>query len=337
MAGRPSKDACDVASPSCWPSTRVRSWRTKCGYTSEYGRVADAAGPGVVGQMKRAGGIGENRRATGALSAVAAGEPRTVDGLIGASAEGAIAGCVTDSRSGAVPGVGAVEQVVGTVVDRPVSGRIFFEHVIRDNLDVGRPDQVSLIFDRRLKRTGPRATPGRFRTRVITEGVTPSLHVDYKTTTIKQYHKEGRALRTETTINNTRDFGIGKRLTNLPALREIGFPANRRLLRVQRLSHDPITGTQALHTITDPVTAPSGTRVAGLRLGQKRSHALLTALPMFRLQPDGFHNRDLRDFTAQLRGLTPTDVTGICQPVWGTDLHLLLSGGLLRLGLVDPG
>jgi len=28
---------------------------------------------------------------------------------------------------------------------------------------------------------------------------------------------------------------------------------------------------------------------------------------------------------------------GICQPVWGTDLHLLLSGGLLRLGLVDPG
>ena len=194
-------------------------------------------------------------------------------------------------------------------LDRPVSGRIFFEHVIRDNLDVGRPDQVSLIFDRRLKRTGPRATPGRFRTRVITEGVTPSLHVDYKTTTIKQYHKEGRALRTETTINNTRDFGIGKRLTNLPALREIGFPANRRLLRVQRLSHDPITGTQALHTITDPVTAPSGTRVAGLRLGQKRSHALLTALPMFRLQPDGFHNRDLRDFTAQLRGLTPTDVT----------------------------
>ena len=40
--------------------------------------------------------------------------------------------------------------------------------------------------------------------------ITPSLHVDYKHTTIKQYHKEGRALRTETTINDTRDFGIGK-------------------------------------------------------------------------------------------------------------------------------
>jgi hypothetical protein len=74
------------------------------------------------------------------------------------------------------------------VLDRPVAGRVFFEHVIRDNLDAGRPDQISLIFDRRLMRRGPRATPGRFRTRVITDGVTPSLHIDYKHTTIKQYH-----------------------------------------------------------------------------------------------------------------------------------------------------
>jgi hypothetical protein len=122
------------------------------------------------------------------------------------------------------------------MLDRPISGRVFFEHVIRDNLDAGRPDQVSLIFDRGIRRRGRNVTPGRFRTRVITEGVTPSLHIDYKHTTIKQYHKEGRALRTETTINDTRDFGIGKRLTHLPALREIGLSANRRLLGAQRLS-----------------------------------------------------------------------------------------------------
>ena len=73
------------------------------------------------------------------------------------------------------------------MLDKPVTGRVFFEQVIRDNLDAGRPDQVSLIFARRLMRTGPRATPGRFRTRVITSGVTPSLHVDYKHATIKQY------------------------------------------------------------------------------------------------------------------------------------------------------
>ena len=213
------------------------------------------------------------------------------------------------------------------LLDTPTSGRVFFENVIRENLDIGRPDQVGLIFDRQIVRRGPKATPGRFRTRVITDGVTPSLHADYKHTTIKQYHKEGRALRTETTINDTMDFQIRKGLTHLPALREIGFTANRRLLRVQSLSHDPITGINALHTITDPVTTHTGTRIPGLRLGQQRSHALLTALPMFRLQPNGFRNRDLRTITAQLRGIPPETVT-VGQMTY--DLRRLRLHGLIQ-------
>jgi hypothetical protein len=105
------------------------------------------------------------------------------------------------------------------VLDRGVSGRIFFEEVIRENLDLGRPQHVQLIFNRRVTQS----TPSRFRTRVITQGVIPSLYVDYKSARIKQYHKEGRALRTEITMNNTRDFYIGKRLPNLPALRQVGL------------------------------------------------------------------------------------------------------------------
>src|SRR3546814_18827132 len=69
----------------------------------------------------------------------------------------------------------------------------------------------------------------------------------------KQYHKEGRALRTDTPINDTRDFQIGKRLTNLPALCEVGFTANRRLLDVQRLSHDPARGHETFIATADPV------------------------------------------------------------------------------------
>ncbi|MDQ2790779.1 MAG: hypothetical protein M3Y73_14150 [Actinomycetota bacterium] len=195
------------------------------------------------------------------------------------------------------------------MLDHPVSGRVFFEQVIRDNLDAGRPDQVSLIFDRRLRRRGPRATPGRFRTRVITAGVTPSLHVDYKHTTIKQYHKEGRALRTETTINDTRDFGIGKRLINLPALREIGISANRRLLGVQRLSHNPIRAAEAFTAINDPLTTDTGTRIPGLRFTDRRAHALLQTLLMFRLLPHGFANRDLRALLAPLLGHPPGTIT----------------------------
>ena len=117
---------------------------------------------------------------------------------------------------------------------------------------MGRPDRVSLIFDRRIYNGRRHRTEGRFRTRVLTQGVTPSLHVEYKHTRIKQYHKEGRALRTETTINDTRDFWIGKRLCNLPALREVGFSANRRLLHAQTISHDPIIGHTVFHQITQP-------------------------------------------------------------------------------------
>jgi hypothetical protein len=195
------------------------------------------------------------------------------------------------------------------LLDRPATGRIFFEQVIRDNLDLGRPDQVGLIFQRRIMRTGPRQTPGAFRTRVITNGVIPSLHIDYKSTRIKQYHKEGRALRTETTINNTRDFSIGRRLINLPALREIGFTANRRLLGVQQISHDPARGAQALAAVTDPIHTPTGTRIPGLRFTDPRTQGLLHALLVFRLLPHGFANRDLRTLLAPLLGKPAETIT----------------------------
>ncbi len=195
------------------------------------------------------------------------------------------------------------------MLDTPVSGRIFFEQVLHDNLDAGRPDQVGLVFARRIIRKGPHATPGRFRTRVITTGVTPSLHIDYKHATVKQYHKEGRALRTETTINDTHDFGLPRRLTSLAALRQIGFTANRRLLGVQRISHDPIRGAQAFTELTAPTVTDRGTRVPGLRFGDDRVHALLHALLIHRLLPNGFTNRDLRTLLAALLGKTLEDIS----------------------------
>jgi len=190
------------------------------------------------------------------------------------------------------------------VLDRPLSGRIFFEEVIRENLDLGRPDRVQLIFNRRVTKR----TPGRFRTRVLTDGVTPSLHVDYKRTGIKQYHKEGRALRTETTINNPRDFGIGKRLENLPALREIGFQANRRLLHVQCTSHDCTIGEDAFRHVNEPVVV-NGQRASALRFADRTVQALFSALLVFRLLPRGFSNRELRDHWAPLCGKQAQSMT----------------------------
>lgn len=191
------------------------------------------------------------------------------------------------------------EFALTQVFDRPVQGRAFFEEVIRENIDLGRPDHVQLIFNRRVTKR----TPSRYRTRVITDGVTPSLHVDYKHSRIKQYHKEGRALRTETTINDTYDFGVGRRLCNLDELKSIGFAANRRLLGVQRISHDCTIGAETFGDLNRPRLVDTQ-RASALRYGDPRIHALFGALLTFRLLPQGFCNRQLRKHIAPLLGFS---------------------------------
>jgi hypothetical protein len=190
------------------------------------------------------------------------------------------------------------------IFDRPLTGRVFFEEIIRENLDMGRPDMVQLVFGRRVTKK----TPGRFRTRVITDGVFPSLHIDYKKSRHKQYFKEGRGGRIELVVNDTRDFGIGRRLKNLPALRKIGFEANRRLLDVQRLSHDCSLGEDALRKVVRPVEV-DGQHGPALRFDDARVQALMTALTMYAFQLRGFSHKDLRAPLAQLLGIPLANMT----------------------------
>ncbi len=208
------------------------------------------------------------------------------------------------------------------VLDRPVMGRVFFEQVIRENIDLGRPDHVQLIFDRRVTRR----TPGVFRTRVITDGVIPSIHVDYKSARIKEYFKEGRALRVETTINDARAFGIGKRIENLPHLRKIGFSANRRLLDVQRISHDCAVGEDMWNDVVRPVKV-GDQRAAGLRFDDPRVQALFSVMLLYVFQTEGFASKQLREPLAQLLGIDPAKLT---QARMTYDLRRLRLHGLIE-------
>jgi len=187
------------------------------------------------------------------------------------------------------------------VFDRPVHGRQFFENVIRENLDLGRPERVQLLFDRKIIRT----TPGHFRTRIITHGVLPSLHISYKTSDLKQYFKDNWALRTEFTINNPTDFNVKKGVANLPYLIRIARNANRRLLQVQRVSHKCVLSEASVERLTEPSVNDDGTRVPGLRFANPRVAALLAAITLFLHLPNGFRNRDLRPQVAHLMGLQP--------------------------------
>jgi hypothetical protein len=203
-----------------------------------------------------------------------------------------------------------IEFSTTMALDRPVTGRIFFGQLIRDNLDIGRPDKVSLVFGRTIRQRGKFQTPGTFRTQVITSGTCPCLYLFYKKTQVKQYLKEGRALRTETTLNQPRDFGTGKELTNLAALAEAGYSASRRLLDAETISHDPAAGAAAPEILTSPVISTTCTRVPGMRFPGPRVQALLAACCALAIRPAGFTSRGLRHLLAPQLGKDPGDMSG---------------------------
>jgi hypothetical protein len=212
-----------------------------------------------------------------------------------------------------------LEVSLTQVFDRPLRGREFFESVIRENLDLGRPNQIQLLFSRKITR----ATPGRFSTRVITDGVNPSLHIAYKRCHIKQYFKEERALRTETTFNDTYDFGIGRRLSNLSYLRTLGDHINRRVLETERLAHDCDLAPAQLADLVQPTHTPEGQPAPALKFGQPRVTAVLNALCHFLWTADGLTNAQLRPLIASLLG-TPYTTRQM-----GYDLRRLARKGVI--------
>ena len=142
---------------------------------------------------------------------------------------------------------------------RAAPGR-FFEALIADNLDIGRPANVEIIFKRHIRRD----TPGVFRTAIDRPTVGPDtggvvLNLFYKHSRIKQYLKDGRAMRIETVINAPRDLGCNARLPNLEELQAKARAANRRILklnvpaRAPSLRAQPLSGSRTL-----PLTRTGG-------------------------------------------------------------------------------
>jgi hypothetical protein len=209
------------------------------------------------------------------------------------------------------------------VFDRPLRGREFFEEVIREHLDLGRPSRVQLLFDRKIVK----ATPGKFATRIITNGVIPSLHVQSKRCHIKQYFKEGRALRTETTINDAYDFGLKRGLQHFDTLRRLGQRTNERLLEVEQVAHDCGLNERDLAELVLPGRSAEGKPAPGLKFGQPRVTALLQALCLFAVLPQGITSRGLRPLVAQLLGVPDGQYTA---RQMGYDLRRLARKGLIR-------
>jgi hypothetical protein len=187
------------------------------------------------------------------------------------------------------------------VFDAPRRARAWFEAAIGDHLDLGRPERVALVVDRNVLNRGRNKTPGRFATEVITRDVAPHLQIHYKSSKVKAYLKEGRALRVETTINNASDFRVPKTLNadNWRALRKLGAATNARFLAALGEGQPGLPDPATLESVVLPTTH-DGQRAPGLRFGEPRTMALLASVAAFSHVVGGLTNKTLRQQMAVL-------------------------------------
>ena len=194
-------------------------------------------------------------------------------------------------------------EVSRTIVfDAPRRARGFFEALVADNLGTGRPDELKIIFGRRIQKN----TPGEFATKVVTRGTEVTVNVFYKHSRLKQYLKEGRALRIETVVNDPGDLGCQRRLKNLDQLQRTARAANRRLLEVERIGQSCAISTALLERVGLP-TSEGGQRAPALRFGDPRVMALAASLCAVVHAALGFTNQSLCAWVSQpLGGLYTT-------------------------------
>ena len=193
------------------------------------------------------------------------------------------------------------------VFDAPRHARGFFEALVADNLDIGRPDTVELIFH------GPRR-PGHGRpiklgcqpkTKVVTRDTEVTVNAFYKHSRVKQYLKDGRALRIETVVNSPDDLRCHRRLQHLDQLQTKARDVNRRLLDTERVGQGCVLASPAFERVAQSTLTEDGRRSPALRFGDPRVMALLGALCVG-LNALGFTHRSLRAQVTRLLGVAYT-------------------------------
>jgi hypothetical protein len=191
------------------------------------------------------------------------------------------------------------------VFDAPRRARLFFEALVADNLDIGRPEVVELIF-KRGQRRGAKAG-GQYRTKFVTYGTEVSVNAFYRHSRIKQYLKNGRALRIETVINDAYDLGCPKRLAHLDVLQARARAVNTTLLNTERVGQGCVLASPAFERIAQPSLTEDGGRAPALRFGDPRVQALAGALCTTVFAVTGITNKSLRALmTGLLDGTTYT-------------------------------
>jgi hypothetical protein len=181
------------------------------------------------------------------------------------------------------------------VFNDPRRARAFFESLVQENIGIGRPEEMAIVWNRRVQKN----TPGIFRTRLFGKGTDVKIDFNYKRCRIKQYLKEGRALRIETVINKPYDLQLKARIEHLPELVAKARKVNDRLLESERVGQCCAIGNALFERIHQPYVC-EGQRTGAFRFGDIRAMALAGALCAVVHVVSGFTNKSLRSLVAGL-------------------------------------
>ena len=186
------------------------------------------------------------------------------------------------------------------VFDAPRHARAFFEALVTDNLDIGRPELIELIFKRGQHR-GAKAG-GQFKTKIVTYGTEVNVNAFYRHSRIKHYLKDGRVLRIETVVNSPDDLGCRRRLAHLDELQSRARAINTTLLDTERVGQGCVLASPAFERIARPTLTEDGRKAPALRFGDLRVQALAGALCTSVLAVTGITNKSLRALMTGLLG-----------------------------------
>lgn len=194
-----------------------------------------------------------------------------------------------------------VETSRTLVFDQDVHARAFFESLLRENMDLGRPENAELIFRRGETRGFPSGPPaGGFKTKIDQRCELVTMNVFYKSSRVKQYLKDGVALRIETVINSPKDLRVNRRLENLPELQERSRAVNACLLQTEAAGQDTVLVSPVIERITRPTLTGDGRKAPALRFGDLRVQALAGAIAAMLFTVPGITNRTLRGLMSGL-------------------------------------
>jgi hypothetical protein len=189
------------------------------------------------------------------------------------------------------------------VFDAPRQARAFFEALVADNLDLGRPEHVEILFKRSPRGRKPRDPAGGvFKTAIDRNNNGVTINAFWRHSRVKQYLKDGRALRVETVVNSPDDLGCARRLPNLDQLQARARAINTRVLETERVGQSCVFDSPAFARISQPTLTQDGRRAPGLRFGDPRVMALAGALANMLCTVTGITNKSLRALMTGLLG-----------------------------------